>query len=326
MKKFRPSPCIKVPLILGEKYRRLLLKNSLLELKLMPRKLGDQLLLPVTEPPEAVDEHMRICMAVFEEYPSRRRESIGSYDIIGSIAILPPMPIEKARSIGDAILKAHPAVKSVYMREKVEGDYRVLLLHHVAGEKTTKTLCKEYGVKMIVDVSKMYVNPSLSYEHHRVSEKAVDGEIVLDMFAGAGGFSLHTASKRKVYMISMDINQNALKALKESISLNKLKGLIDILHSDARIVDYLFREAVFNRVLMNLPHSSIEFLEKACKAVKPGGIIIIYLISASSAEAERAVMKEALRRGCNPIIVFSRRVLDYAPGKYIFVVEIKVKA
>ena len=176
----------------------------------------------------------------------------------------------------------------------------------------------EYGVKIFVDIARVYFNPSLAEEHRRVATYAKDGELVLDMFAGAGPFSLHIASIRRATVVSIDVNPRAVECLRLSMKLNKLKGDIHPLVADSSYVASMFFSE-FDRIIMNLPHNSLNFLDQALKIAKRGAHIHLYVIASSCSDAIEMLQNFI------PKISTSRRVkvndciriLPYSPRKYI---------
>ena len=246
-----------------------------------------------------------------------------SLDIIGDIALI-QLPTQVARDygkvIGEAIMKVHRNVKAVFARGEVTGDFRVRSLVHIAGEYKIETIHKEHGVKILVDISKTYINPSLAEEHRRVSQLVRDNECVLDMFCGVGPFSLLIAHQHRALVIALDLNPHAIACLKKSIKLNKLRGEILALVTDSKYSSSMLRSRYFNHIIMNLPHKSLEFLDEACKLVKSGGLVHVYSIGKSVDEVINAVKSSCT---CMEEVVDVRKVLDYAPHKYVFRVSIR---
>ncbi|MEM0037786.1 MAG: class I SAM-dependent methyltransferase family protein [Zestosphaera sp.] len=246
-----------------------------------------------------------------------------SYDVVGDVAIvnMPEDLSRYGRLVGEAIVRLSPNIRAVYAGGSVSGDFRVRALRHVYGENISKTVHKEYGLSISVDVLRTYYNPSLSEEHRRVAELINEGEVVGDLFCGVGPFSLHMASLKRVSSYAVDLNPDAIKCLLESIELNKkmLKGSVVPVLDDVKDFLTIVRDEAFDRIIMNLPHKAIEYLEMSCSKVRKGGMIHLYTVSTSEAEAIQSVQKasESMRL----MISGTRRVLDYAPRKYVFRVD-----
>ena len=257
--------------------------------------------------------------------PSKYYELLpSSYDIVGE-AILISIPEELREYygvIGSKLLEIHRNVRAVYRISGVTcGTYRVRPLELIAGEDLQYTIHKEYGVKIFIDLKNVYVNPSLSYEHHRVSELVQDGEKVLDMFTGAGGFTLHIASKRKVYVVAIDINPYAVKCVVKGIKLNKLRGVVDVINADSMRSSNLLRRK-FTRIIMNLPERSYDFLKEACELLEEYGVIHYYRFSDLLDKVVHEIIKGVACQGRRVVkILCTRRVFKVSPSRSLFVVD-----
>jgi tRNA (guanine37-N1)-methyltransferase len=238
-----------------------------------------------------------------------------SFDTVGSIAIV-KMEDEVApyaAKIGKAIMATQVSIKTVCMDSGVIDQFRTRNVKVVAGEKTTETIHKEYGLTFKVDVARAFFTPRLATERQAVAKQVKPGEVVIDMFAGIGPFSImiaKTGSPRIVYAI--DMNPDAIELMKENIALNKATSVSPML-GDAREVVPRLEKA--DHVVMNLPHDGRGFIGEAIRALKPGGVIHFYEITeedevqksldeiADAARREGRLMKELARR----------RIKSYSP-------------
>ncbi|RLG86976.1 MAG: hypothetical protein DRO18_03745 [Thermoprotei archaeon] len=248
-----------------------------------------------------------------------------SFDIVGKVALIQlpnDLPNDVARLVGEAIMKV-ANVKAVYARSPVLGDYRVRNLRLIAGEDVDETIYVEYGIKFYVLIKKVYINPSLSTEHRRIAEFVHDGELVLDMFSGIGGFSLHIAKLHEATVFSIDINPYAIQCLIRSISMNKLKGKVIPICGDAKVVIKYFKGDLFDRVIMNNPTRALNFLEDAVKVTKLGASIHLYTIGSSVNDVIEDVEKVIKDKSLNVEVINTQRVLDYAPHQYIFRIDLR---
>ena len=195
-----------------------------------------------------------------------------SYDIVGEIAIIkvPPALESRKKLIAEAVMVVNKSVTTVlHQKGPVTGVFRLRQLEHVLGERKTATLYREYGCVFKVDLAKAYFSPRLSYERMRVGKLVGRGEVVLNMFAGVGCFSIIIAKHspaRRVY--SIDLNPEAVRLMQVNISLNRVGLWVEALEGDAKdVTEERFLNKV-DRVLMPLPEKAYEYLDFAIKALK----------------------------------------------------------
>ncbi|MEF8874365.1 MAG: tRNA (guanine-N1)-methyltransferase, partial [Candidatus Thermoplasmatota archaeon] len=195
--------CLKVPKKKGEKVRNKLLEEDLLyrDGKIDSSEDDRFLFLPLRETVEEeeevlgyevverdVEEREKVDRDYTEivELPNGLRKYLpSSYDIIGDIAIIKlPEEVEMYRKdIGEAILSTHANLSAVLEDQGVHGELRIRDVEHIAGEKKTVTVHREYGAAFKVDVSEVYFSPRLATERWRVVKKVEENEVVFDMFA-----------------------------------------------------------------------------------------------------------------------------------------------
>ena len=204
-----------------------------------------------------------------------------SMDIVGDIAIIDiPNDLKKYDTIlGNAILEINKNVKTVLSKlSPVKGVYRLRSLEFISGENRTTTIHVEFGCKYHLDVAKAYFSPRLSQEHNRVSSLVNKRkEVIIDLFAGVGPFSILIAKNNPdVKIFAVDINPVAIEFLKKNIRLNRVDKTVIPLTEDARnLIDKQFKGSA-DRVIMNLPEKAKDFIDIACEMIKPNGGIIHY--------------------------------------------------
>jgi len=207
-----------------------------------------------------------------------RNRVYSSFDIIGDIAIIKHNNVQNAKIIANQILTTHKNVKTVFTPvTRITGDFRVRKLKLLAGENKTSTTHRESGCIFSVDVEKCYYSPRLSYEHSRIAELANPHEVVVNMFAGIGCFSIALAKKQsqtKVY--SIDMNPVAFEYMQKNIKLNDVFGRVFPILGDSREIVEGQLQGVADRVLMPLPEKALEYLEVALTALKKSGGWIHY--------------------------------------------------
>ena len=259
-----------------------------------------------------------------------------SYDIVGDIAIIRVSESlkQRCRKIAEDIMETHKNVKSVWRQHSpVSGDFRLRTLKWVKGEKRTETIHKEFGCAFKVDIAHCYFSPRLSYERQRIAQQVQLGEIVVNMFAGAGCYSIIIAKHSKADKIySIDLNPTAIKYLQENIKLNKVEERVFAIQGDAKEVVKEKMQGIAERVLMPLPELAYEYLDYALAALKPNGGWIHYYDFTHADKEESPIKKieakvsEKLQNlGVDFEIPFSRVVRTTGPNWYQIVVDISVK-
>jgi tRNA (guanine37-N1)-methyltransferase len=298
------SLCIKVKKTHGEKTLLVSNKLGLTNRKLKIQQNTNNLCIPLVRSPEEVElEKLKALLSDFElatkvfakkkpqaktlqqvledQLPPHLLASLPrALDLIGDIAVIdiPPELKTHKRVIGEALLKTHKNVRTVLAKVgAVAGTYRLRELELIAGEHRTTTVHKEHGCQYHVDVATAYFSPRLSTEHNRVASLVQKGETVVDLFAGVGPFSVLIARKNAdVRVYAVDINPEAVEFLKRNIRLNRVDNRAIPIQGNARQAVEERLLGVADRVIMNLPEKALEFVDAACKAVKPSGGTVHY--------------------------------------------------
>jgi tRNA (guanine37-N1)-methyltransferase len=258
------------------------------------------------------------------------QELISSFDQIGDIIIvkIPDSLLMKKKLIGETLLNEVKIAKSVfYQASAVEGDFRTRNLEILAGEDKTETEYKEFGCKFTVDVENAFFSPRLSTERERIANLVQDGEIVVNMFAGVGMFSIMIAKKKRCTVYSIDINPVATKLCEKNIISNKIAGNIISINGDASRVIQEQLENKSDRTLMLLPERSDEFLESAINATKSGGIIHYYSHIHADKKSNAGKLSEEHYLQVTPVkskILGSKIVRAVGPRYYQTVVDVKI--
>jgi tRNA (guanine37-N1)-methyltransferase len=347
---------LKIPKIYGEKTITLANKMKILRKDLEIKRNNTFLYIPLTHEPSQIEltkfkeqiPECKISSGNFREkkkpktfvellqdkLPSHLLASLPrALDFVGDIAIveIPPELDVYKNVIGEAILKTHRTVQTVLAKAgAVSGSYRLRHFHVIVGEPKTETIHKEYGCQYYVDVAKAYFSPRLSYEHNRIASLVKNSETVVDLFTGVGPFAVLIAKTHEnVKVYAVDANPDAVKFLRKNIRLNRVEGKVYPVLGDARhIVEERF-SGTADRVIMNLPETSLEFVEAACKAVKPtGGIVHYYsFVSASkSLETVKHQFSSAVEKFGRKVeqILSSRLVRATAPYEWQSVLDAKI--
>ena len=258
-----------------------------------------------------------------------------SYDIVGDIAVIrvPESLRRRTKTVAEAIMQTHKSVKTVLRQASpVSGDFRLRSLEFVLGDRKTETFHREHGCIFMVDLEKCYFSPRLSYERMRVAQQVKPDQVVLNMFAGVGCFSIiiakHSEPKR---IFSIDISSVAIQFMQKNIELNRVEGIVPVQGDSERIIEERFQN-VADRVLMPLPEKAYEYLNSALLALKSSGGWIHYYDSEHAKKPEdpinkiKAKVTEKLQLlNVDFQVTFGRIVRSIGPNWYQVVLDIHVK-
>jgi tRNA (guanine37-N1)-methyltransferase len=257
-----------------------------------------------------------------------------SYDIVGDLAILRLTGTSRKyrRIAAEAIMNAHKHVKTVLAQTSpVHGDFRLRKLEHIAGEDKTATVYKESGCTFSVDVEKCYFSPRLFHERMRIAKRVRNREVVVNMFAGVGCFSIVIArhsDAEKVY--SIDVNPAAIQHMRENVRLNRVYGKVIPILGDAKEVIEKRLCRVADRTLMPLPEKAFEYLPFALLTLKKTGGWVHYHDFEHAKKNENPIENAKLKvteklesLGVDFEIPFGRVIRTTGPNWYQVVLDIK---
>ncbi len=246
---------------------------------------------------------------------------------IGSIAILnlprDLKPYEKG--IAELILKSFSYVRTVCSRTgTIKGELRKPSVRVIAGEKNTLTTHKENGCVFRIDVSRVMFSKGNLAERGRLPGIVKDGEIVVDMFAGIGYFTIpiaKLASPKKVYAIEK--NPDAFALLSENLVLNNVDDIVEAIQGDCRKMR--IKEKA-DRVIMGYLPGTYKYLDAAFSFLRPSGGVIHFHDTFHERELwskpEDILRNHAEKNGfIMKRISFRRKVKEYAPRVYHIVVD-----
>jgi tRNA (guanine37-N1)-methyltransferase len=253
-----------------------------------------------------------------------------SFDIVGDILIFSDFPEEltkKEKIIGDKILEFFKNVKVVCKKTgKYSGVFRTPKLKILSGARRKETTHKENGIKVKLNVEKVYFSIRLGHERERINKSVKKGEDVLVMFSGCGVYPINIAKNSDVKEIyGIEINPVAHKYALENLDVNKINN-VKLFLGDVKIVMPKIKKK-FDRVLMPLPKSAEDFLDVALKKVKKNGILHFYdfLHEKDFEESEEKIIGECKKqkRKCKTLNFV--KCGHYGPGKYRVCIDAQIK-
>jgi tRNA wybutosine-synthesizing protein 2 len=144
----------------------------------------------------------------------------------------------------------------------------------IAGDSNTVTVHVEGGVLFRLDPLRLTFSGGNVAERMRLSNVIEGDEMILDMFACVGQFSLHIAKKTGSRVVAIEINPEAHRFLVENIKLNGVEDRMQALLGDCRKMQPV-NEA--NRVILGYLHNTIEYLPYALKSLsEDGGYVYLH--------------------------------------------------
>uniref|UniRef100_A0A8D8AAC5 tRNA (guanine(37)-N1)-methyltransferase n=1 Tax=Culex pipiens TaxID=7175 RepID=A0A8D8AAC5_CULPI len=175
--------------------------------------------------------------------------------------------------IGEVIKDKIATCRTVVNKlDTIDNTYRNFAMELLAGEEDYQVSVKENGTIYEFDFSKVYWNPRLSTEHEKVAKMLRKEDVLLDIYAGVGPFSIPVA-KKGCTVLANDLNPESYKALVNNCKKNKVEGRvkcfnrngIDFIRDEVRtfIVEINKKDDFKGTVniTMNLPALAVEHLE-----------------------------------------------------------------
>lgn len=324
-------PCIVSPKERAEDIKKILIEKNLLVKNVRVKRDENFVYFPVKEKIKidgfetSEEEFEEIELKNYTQILEERGIKVDSIsiDFIGEIAVLRLKNLKNVEEIANSIIETNRHIKTVCIDRGVKNDYRIRDIEIIAGEKNTETIHTEYGVKMKIDISKVYFSPRLAEERMRIAKQIEKKDIVIDMFAGVAPFDLiiaKYAKPEKIYAI--DKNPYAIKYARENVRINKMEEIIEVIEGDSEKIIQKLPHA--NHIIMNLPHKSFYFLPYA---IDKGKIIHYYEILEKNRMEDRIkdIKNLVESRGYKAKINDVRIVGSYSPSKSKFGIDIEIK-
>jgi tRNA (guanine37-N1)-methyltransferase len=324
----------------AESVRRYLRERNLLRDNLLLKRDKRYVYFPLQETRGETVLSYPISLEIFEEknrkpasykdiakVPKGLQEVLpSSYDVIGDI-ILIKLPQELrpyTEEIGDALLKAHPNIRTVCQTDPVAGELRTRKVTVIAGEHKTRTVHTEYGLSFHVDVQTTYFSPRLASERRRVAALVQPGEIVIDLFAGVAPFSIMIARYAKPWMVyAVDKNKEAVDLALENVKQNHVLETVEVIHGDAQYITKMIQEKA-DRIIMNLPFSAHQFFSTALSVARKRCIVHYYDILKEEEKQQRIEFLTSIAEvhGFHLEDFSLRTMKSYAPREFYIGIDI----
>lgn len=159
--------------------------------------------------------------------------------------------------------------------ENIDNTFRNFQIELLRGEPDYQVEVKENGTAFEFDFSQVFWNPRLSAEHERLVKMLNSNDVLYDVFAGVGPFSI-PCGKKRVNVLANDLNPHSYKWLEHNVKKNKVQNYVKTFNKDGR--DFILEniqsdllERIKARendpveysihIAMNLPALSTTFLD-----------------------------------------------------------------
>lgn len=303
-----------------DKTRKLVKRNGFVEIPVNEPLSGYELV--EQENPEFYSPEKTL--GIFLDIPENEKRLLPSgWQVLGDIIIvsLQKELEERKEDMGKALLSLYPRCKTVLLDRGIEGQVRSPAREIIAG-KETETIHRENGCFFKLDAMKLMHSKGNLAERRRMSKLGKD-EVVVDMFAGTGYFSIPMAVHSKPEKIfAIEINPVAFDYLKENIRLNKVEGIVEPVLGDCAVSAPV---GIADRVIMGYLNAH-EYLEQGIKALTHGGVIHYHEAVPEAIERRpvERIIETAEKLGREVEIIKVRRIKKYSPGVRHVVVDARV--
>ena len=256
------------------------------------------------------------------------------FQTIGNVVIIKVNPIllGKKEIISQKYLDLLPSIKSVYLNSgRVKGQFRTPeQIEFLVGVENSLVEHKEHGVIYKFDFTKIMFSMGNLNERKHLATLVKEGEVIVDMFAGIGYFSLPIAKHSKPKKIfSIELNPNSFKYLTENVKLNHFEDIITPIEGDSKIeVINLSKSGVkADRIIMGVFPAPKDFIKEALTLAKIEGTIYHY---EGIVDKEKYLdlfneFKEIAEKNDFKCDLLAKRfVKSYGPGLYHVVLDINV--
>ncbi|MEM0382588.1 MAG: hypothetical protein QW059_07450 [Nitrososphaerota archaeon] len=253
------------------------------------------------------------------------RGGVGVVKLYGRVALVRP---EESRDVEETvrrILKRHPTVEAILRYWGVEGEYRRPRVEVLWGVAPQSIVYREYGVEFELDPRSLMFSLGNKFERLRIAAMARSWEVIVDMFAGVGQFSIpiaYHAAPKKIHAIEK--NPEAYRFLLRNIERNRVSEIVDPHLGDCREVAGAIGP-VADRVLMGYLHNTISFLPHALGMLSSaGGVVHIHSLVVRGKEGELAAeaTSTAEELGYRAKLLGQRVIKSYSPSKLHIALDI----
>jgi len=208
----------------------------------------------------------------------------------------------------------------------IKGIYREPKTIIIYGSSYTETIHKENGISFKLDPQKIMFSSGNMDERLRMATISNEKEIVVDLFAGIGYFTLPIAVYSKPKKIfACELNPVAYDYLCKNIILNNVLNIVEPLKGDNRKIA---PKNVADRIIMGYLIDTYRFLPTAFNCLKDCKGVIHYNDKIPEKKFPDGILKKinkvADKYNRNVKLLKYKHVKSYAPGISHYVLDIEI--
>lgn len=247
------------------------------------------------------------------------------WEKIGDVLLLRlPPEISRKRRVAELYARALDCRAVLEDVGGIAGSLRQPRVKHLYGDAQTETVHRENGIRYRLDPARIMFSSGNIDERIRMARVAHPDEVVVDLFAGIGYFTLPLAVYGTATVHACELNPLACHYLEQNCVLNHVTDRVTVYQGDCRQVA---PRGIAHRVVMGYFRSA-RYLPTALATLRDQGGIVHYHRTCSAEEFPAQPLEEvkaaAERESRHAELLVARRVKSYAPGVVHGVLDVRI--